>query len=481
MTSSYLIGLDLGTSAVKGILLSSDGNVVAREKEAVQVQLYEDGRAEFDAQTFYLLIADVIKRLRSAMPETGRVAGLAFASASGNTVLLGKDGAPLQPVISWLDNRPVSSEMTAALGNADQTARYDLIGWPPMDTFPLAHLSWLKVHEEELFRLADKIGMSTEYVVYRLTGEWAIDPSTATPFFLQDQKAGKWDSSLLNQLNISEAQLPQIAASGTIIGYTTADVCVDTDLPAGTPVVAGAFDHPSAARGAGVLEEGELLLSCGTSWVGFTPIRNRLDALNQNMLIDPFLQPDGPWGAMFSLPAIATGIEQWLTRYISDKPDRYDIFNELAISAPPGANGILIHPMRRTELELADRPSQADMARAIMEGTVYLLKTSLDKLEANGKRFTSVFMVGGPTESIVWPQIVSDVLGKEVRIVNGSCAGAAGAAIMAGIGTGLFADERDAIEQAAFPAHVHTPSPQAHAIHLRQYDRFLQLFGEAVQ
>lgn len=475
MNREYTIGLDLGTSAVKGVLLSANGEVAARAREATRLESYPDGRVEFDAEVLFGLTAEVIRRLASALPSGARVAGLSMGSASGNTVLVNERGEPMRPAFGWMDTR-VTDEMEKTFGKLEPREVHELVGWPLIPTFPLAHLSWLSVHEPMLLERADRICMSTDYIHYKLTGEWAIDPSTATTFYLQDQKGMKWHSPYLQALGIPDKKLPRLIASGTPIGRLTPEASGVTGLPAGTPVAAGSFDHPAAARGAGVLDEGQLLLSCGTSWVGFTPLKDRRTGIGNGMLVDPFLQPDGPWGAMFSLPAIAVSVDRFVRERISDAPDRYEMFSSLAATSSPGADGLLLNPMADADPDNLDRYAKADIARALMEGTVYLLKAQMERLEKAGLRFSSVTMVGGPSETFPWPQIVADVLGEEVHTVNGSCAGAAGAAILAAVGTGLHADEREAFRKADFPRLTRKPDPAAHEVYRRHYREFADLY-----
>jgi sugar (pentulose or hexulose) kinase len=281
----------------------------------------------------------------------------------------------------------------------------------------------------------------------------------------------------LQRLGIPDDKLPRIDPSGSVLGRITEEAAKETGLEPGTPVVLGAFDHPCAARGAGILDEGQLLLSCGTSWVGFLPIRDRNRAVDNNLLIDPFLQPSGPWGAMFSLPAVASSIDEWIRLFVDDGPDRYQTFDRLAASAAPGAGGLLIHPLHKASRTEPEGGTKANIARAIMEGTAFLLKRRLDQLEAKGMRFSAVSMVGGPSEAHPWPQIVTDVLGKRIAIRNGTCAGAVGAAILAGIGAGLYQDEKHALTKLSFPQSDCMPSPAAHAFYAEQYNRFVSKFG----
>ncbi len=467
----YLIGLDLGTSAVKGVLMSSEGAVVSREKAETEYFRADDGRIELDTEAFYSLIADVIRTLAGAVPERGSVVGVSMASASGNTLLLDGSGKPMLPAFSWMDTR-VTDEVERVFGRLKEDEVHQLTGWPLIPMFPLAHLAWLQCHKPLSLSQASRICMTTDYVNYRLTGRWGIDPSTATTFYLQDQLRRQWHTPWLDTLGIPAHKLPPILSSGTVLGGVTEAAAAETGLLPGTPVVLGAFDHPCAARGSGVLKEGQVLISCGTSWVGFYPVKDRRNAVRQKLLTDPFLHSEGLWGAMFSLPAVATGVDRWICRYITDAPDRYTEFDRLAAAAKPGVEGVFINPMEAPLLH-DHSIAKANIARAIMEGTAYLLKARMDALRDMGIRADSVTMAGGPSDTFPWPQIVCDVLGMEVTIMNGSCAGAVGAAILAGIGTGVYGDERDAFNKAAFDKTARVPDKAAHKAYQASYCRFV--------
>lgn len=467
----YLIGLDLGTSAIKGVLIFADGTVISREKEETEYFAPYNGWTQFDAEKFYLKVAKVIHKLVSVLPEHASIAGISMASASGNTLLVDGRGKSMIPAFSWMDTR-VTDEMEQVFGVLKAEEVHELVGWPLLKMFPLAHLSWLKCHQPGLLENAAHVCISTDYVNYRLTGEWGIDRSTATTFYLQDQTAAKWHAPFLKMLEIPEWKLPSILSSGTILGSITPEAAADTGLPRGTPVILGAFDHPCAAIGAGVLDEGQLLISCGTSWVGFYPFRDRRRIVMQEMLTDPFLHPKGSWGAMFSLPAAANKVDRYIRQYISNGPERYREFDVLAASAGPGAGGLLINPYHEESSAEIRHYGRADIARALMEGMAFCLKMQIEKQESSCIRASSVTMVGGPSETHPWPQIVCDILGLPITTVNGLCAGAVGAAIMAGIGVGLYTDVKDANDRMDFPRIIREPSKEVQRINEIMYCNF---------
>jgi len=474
----YFIGLDLGTSAVKGVLMSAKGAVISKEKAQTSYITAENGMVEFNAEAFYSLVAGVIKNLAKALPEGAAVAGLSMVTASGNTVLLDGEGKPLMNAVSWMDTRAHDEAQTVFGELLNPAEIHQRTGWPFINMFPIVHLSWLKRRQPEMLQQAAKICMSTEYVNFKLTGAWGIDSSTATTSYLQDQRKAEWYTPYLGKLGIPAEKLPPIMESGKVLGRITQRAAGETGLPTGTPVVLGCFDHPGAARGSGVFDEGQLLLSCGTSWVGFYPLRDRDLAVSQNLLADPFLRREGLWGVMLSLKAVSNYMEQYLCRYISAGPEKYKEFDRLAACAPIGANGLLINTMQFDEPAELDRRTKADIARAVMEGTAYLLRMRIEQLREAGMRVDTVNMVGGPSETTPWPQIIADVLGRQVTIVNGSCAGAVGAAVLAGIGTGLFANERDAYRRMDFEKRVLTPGNKAHEAYTRIYKIFIAKYPD---
>ena len=380
--------------------------------------------------------------------------------------------------ISWMDTRAEDEARTVFGELLNPAEIHQITGWPFINMFPIAHLAWLKCRQPELLRNAAKICMSTDYINFKLTGVWGIDSSTATTSYMQDQRKAEWHLPYLEKLGIPADKLPPIRISGTVLGRITPQAATQTGLSAGTPVVLGSFDHPGAARGSGVFDEGQLLLSCGTSWVGFYPLKDRDLAVSQRLLIDPFLRDEGLWGVMLSLKAISNYVEQYLCRYISDSPEKYKEFDSLAASAPIGANGLLINTMQYEELDELNRRPKADIARAVMEGTAYLLRMRIEQLQQAGMRVDTVSMVGGPSETYPWPQIIADVLGRRVTIVNGSCAGAVGAAVLAGIGAGLYANEREAYAGMNFEKRVLNPDKKAHEEYTRIYNIFIARYPD---
>lgn len=440
----YLIGLDIGTSSVKGVLMTTEGRIACNAKEVFAYHRLESGEVELDADAYLAACFHAIKALANAAAP-GAIKGICASSASGNLLLLDRENKPMTSIISWQDKR-VTEEAREILGEMDDEAFYRLIGWPfRYKAFPLAQLCYMKKHNPESLENCGMVAMSTEYLYYTLTEEWGISPSAGTTYFLIDQQKGEYVKPLLDKFGLSEEQFPLILPCGSVLGTVKGDVATRCGLPEGTPVVLGSFDHPSAARGVGVLKEGQMLLSCGTSWVAFFPIADREKGANAGMLIDPFLSPNGCYGVMTSVASLSERIQLYVNRYIDDSKEAFQKLSALAKQSVVGANGLCINPQDEPDDEKILPFSKEHIARAIMEGTVRLLKERLDGLAEKGISASEAIMVGGPSEDPYWITLIEEMCGITVDVQHGSYAGAVGAAVIAGIGVGTYKDEEDAI------------------------------------
>lgn len=433
----YLIGLDMGTSSVKAILMTTDGKVQKVARGVFNYTRFPNGGIEISAEEYSRVCIRAIKELADS--ADGDVIGICASSASGNLLVLDKQNKPMTGIINWQDKR-VGNEAREVLGDIDVDALYRQIGWRfGFKTFPLAQLCYIKKHQPEIIENCGMVCMSTEYLYWRLTGKWGISTSAGTPFFFIDQVKGAYIQELLDVLGIDESKMPPVMGAGEMLGSITKEMAEVTGLNEGTPVVLGTFDHPSAARGVGVLNEGELLLSCGTSWVAFFPVEDREKAINAKILVDPFLSTKGGcWGCMTSVSSISQRIWLYVSIYIDDSENAFPTLSSLAAKCEPGAGGLRINPKEEPDDKEILSYSKEQIARAIMEGTVNLLKERLDNLKGQGISAKSAVMVGGPSEDPMWIRLIEEMCGISVKVIHGQYAGAVGAATLAGIGAGLY-------------------------------------------
>lgn len=422
------IGLDLGTSSVKGVL--TDGvNIAAKSSKpfCYETAVFTDGSAytALDADKFYDVICGVIKELVHA--AQGEIAGISTVSASGNTLLLDKENKPLIKAYSWT-NPPMEKEVQEVLGAIDVNELADICGWQFYNTFPIAHLSHLRCHAPDLLDSADYVCTLSEYVTARLTGKRITDISTATPSYLLKQKESMWNGEMLSRLGIEIKKLPDIKNSGFCSGSLSEKAQCETGLSEDCLLYLGSFDHPGAAKASGIKEEGQLLISCGTSWVCFFPHHSRELIMSEKLLCDPFLTEYKLWGGMFSLSQIGKAIDGLVDEFIDRGKDKFMILESLAEKAQSNANGLKINPLSpaKNDIKLY---TKENIARAIMEGAATELKSALLRLEKRGVKFSSAVMAGGPSKSKLWVEIISEILGIPVEVKYGEYSGAVGAAM----------------------------------------------------
>ena len=448
MKQPYVIGLDIGTSSIKGALVDASGKrPPVTFRVPFRYETDETGKVEISAESYLNCAYTALRSLFSSLPENGTLAGICAGSASGNALFLDSDHRAMTPIFNWQDTQTKAEESDAVLGaDFDLDAYYRSTGWGyDKRTFPLAVLCRYAVRNPAILREAGYFCMSTEYLYYNLTGSWGISTSAGTPFYLIDQKTASYRNDILERFGLLLEQLPPVVPIGSVIGIVTEEASSLCGIPAGVPVIAGAFDHPSAARGVGVLKPGQMLLSCGTSWVGFYPIAERELVEQNHMLIDPFLsEKGGPWAGMVSLASVSARIEEYIRSSVANEGNIYKQFESYAKQSKRGAGGLKITFSEEDDLNYIRSFGKPEIARAIMEGVVGKLALDFERLSRGGVSASDAVMVGGPTECPFWTTVIEELTGIRVGIRNGAYAGAIGSSFLAGIGVGLWENEAHA-------------------------------------
>ena len=381
------IGLDLGTSNLKGVLIRGN-SIAAREVRSNSFLYPEKDHVEIDPEGYFSLVYDLIRSL--AEKSRGPVKGIAGCAASGNTLLMGKDFRACGNIISWLDQRKVQ------LPDFSPEMIHETVGWPLIPTFPLAHLQDLKKKGKLEGR---HIGMSHDYVWMRLTGNHVLDYSSGTPFYLIDQRKKCYCREILSAYGLTEEQLPALAESSACIG-TLLPEYRKGNLTGETKVFCGSFDHPSAARAVDLLKEDEILLSCGSSWVVFEAVEKR--EVLPRTLSDPYLSGSGgPWGRMRSLSKAGLDLEEFICRTFGTTPRRYDLLQEYA-----------------------ERSDVLSYMKNLAERFIAILPR---------RKIRTIYMVGGAAKSPLCPSMLARMTHCQVLVPEFHLfAGSVGASRMAG-------------------------------------------------
>ena len=435
----YFIGLDIGTSAVKGALMDEKGAIL-RVTDKKFEYTFEGSFKLLDPEHFVSTCRDVIRSL--AASAEGRVAAICSCCASGNPLFLDENLAPLTRIIGWQSEIPWE-DLDRVYTKKEQDDIYRVVGWDFFNGMPAADLAWILIHRPDILEETKYLTMSAEYLNYGLTGKWGVSRSMGTPFYLIDQEKGVYHKPLLDKFGLTEDMLPPICKKGTVLGTVLPEMAAELGLDAGTKVVLGSFDHPSGALGAGVFDEGDLLLSCGTSWVELFPVASREFALSTGGLVDKFMIGGTPWCVMESIASLSDRIDALREHFFGKVP--HATFDGLAGMGRPGCGGLKFD-FTEDDFERGKGYEKPDIARAVIESAAYLLKDNLSKLRDLGLRADRIVAIGGVTNSKICTDIISDVMGQKINVVNGQSAGAVGSCLLAGIGVGAFGGEREAFE-----------------------------------
>ena len=433
------IGLDMGTSAVKGVVMTKEGRILGTASG--KFTYFTENLGKFiDPAEFCGVVKKTIKELALKAGCGNKIAAICSCCASGDPVFLDGNYNPITPIISW-QSACTKEELERVYTPEEQKEMYKIVGWGCDTNMPCAHFAWIKENKPEILEKAAVVTMSCEYLNWQLTGEWGIADSMATPSYLVDQEKADYSDMMLDKFGLRGKFLPPVRRKGTVLGKVKPEIASELSLSEDTVVVLGTFDHPSGAMGAGVLEEGEMLLSCGTSWVEFFPVSSREFALTTGGLVDKFLPDGAPYCVMKSLDSVADKINALKEHYFPGVG--FAEMDRLIMQSELGCGGLTFN-YDDSDFTKGEGFPQCHIARAIYESAAMRLKNNIAYLRGFGLKPDRITMVGGITNSAVIMGVISEVLGQELRTAKGQETGAAGSALLAGIGVGAFRNEKEA-------------------------------------
>ncbi|MCU0521075.1 MAG: FGGY family carbohydrate kinase [Anaerolineae bacterium] len=448
-----LLGLDVGTTATKAVLFDLRGRAIASASQTYPLITPQPGWVEQDPEDLWNAVVATIRVVAGQTRPTDEIVALSQASQGGTTIPVDADGLPVYGAISWMDERGTSEAekhgSTLGLDYVRTTT-----GWPLGPTLPLQHIAWLRLNRPAKFAEARRFSFVNDFITARLTHEHAMDPSNATMTQLFGIAASDWDERLLEVVGIGRSSLSPIRVSGTPIAPLCSEASEVLGLARNLIVVNGAHDQYCAAVGTGVLEPGKMLLSGGTAWVLLAVPNDLGSGLDSGMAVSCHAIP-GRFGAIRSLGGVGASLE-WLTAQVyhagiqSDRVPAYAALDAGAAQAAAGSNGVLFYPLAGGHapkssasggfVGLTLSHTRGDMARAAMEGIACELRWAIEEIRSHGVTVDELTMVGGASESPVWPQIVADITHLAVTLPAERQAAARGAAVLAGTGAGVFTD-----------------------------------------
>ncbi len=486
----YFIGIDVGTSGTKAVLIDETGAVVRSHTEEYPMQQPKNGWAEQNPSDWW----EATKlALYAVCRGIGEINGIGLTGQMHGLVMLNENNAVIRPAIIWCDQRTEKecAEMTETVG-ADKL--FSITAAPAMSGFTASKILWVKNNEPESFQKCRHILLPKDYIRFMLTGEFATDASDAGGMQLMDIKSRDWSGEVLSALDIDRELLPKIYESPEVSGFVKS-----IDVPAclrGVPVAAGAGDNAAAAVGTGIVENGKAFTTIGTSGVVF--------AHTDEPLIDPkgrihtfCCAVPGKWHVMGVTQAAGLSLKWFRDNFCEkeaedadkQKTDVYIMLDELAKSSPIGANSLVYLPYlmgeRTPHLDpnargvffgLSAMHTKSDLLRAIMEGVSFSLYDCVNILKETGANVSDMTICGGGGKSPFWSQMLSDVYGTEIKTVACAEGPAYGAAILASVSAGTFTSVESACDALIKNKTTYAPNDAAAKEYMKYYEIFKALY-----
>jgi len=487
--ASLLLGVDVGTSGLKAILLDEDGRTVDEATAAYELRSPHPGWTEQDADTWWGALREALASLWSHGRSGANVAAIGLTGQMHSLVVVDRAGEVLCPAILWSDQRTGAecSEITERIG-AERLLRRT--GNVAIAGFTAPKILWVRRNWPDAYAKAAHLLLPKDFIRYRLTGAVATDMSDASGTLLLDVRERRWADDVIAELGIDPRLLPVTVEGDTVTGTVHRHAAELLGLREGTPVVGGGGDNAAAAVGLGAVDPGVLTLSIGTSGVVFAPLDKYPDTVDGRLHVFCHAIPDR-WHLM-SVTMAAGGSLHWLREMLAPLlPARgdaaYEWLMERAAAAAPGSNGVVYLPYVSGERTPHADPAARgvffglhlgtgldDMVRAVLEGVAFSQRQGLDLMREAGAATDVARGAGGGLSSPLWRQILADALGVRLQLAGPGMGAARGAAVLAGLGAGLYPDAEVGADWDARPVQV--PDPAAAAALERPFRTYEALY-----
>jgi xylulokinase len=497
----YLVGIDLGSTSLKAVVYDARGQVAASAARPTERFHPEPAHPEWTVWQPEQIWGGTAAALREAvakLDDPRAIKGVAVTGMGMDGVPIDSGGRWLYPFISWLDPR-TAPQLEWWKANIGAEKVFSIGGNPLWAINSALRILWMKEHEPAILARTDKWLLIEDFLNFMLCGRRATDYSMASCTLLFDQKRLAWSEEMLRLSGLDRRLMPDAFPAGTIVGEVTPAAAQATGLAAGTPVVLGGHDHLCGAIPVGAFSPGVVLDVTGT-WeiVSATIAKPVLTPVVQKagLTIQAHVAR-GMYAAWASTPA-GEALE-WFRKQLggtsagageAEGGADWATLMAGAAQSPPGAGGVLFLPhlsgatcpvvdphSRGSFVGLRSMTTRGDMVRAIIEGLDYQFLDMVNSFEAGlGTRAERIIAVGGAIRNDLWMQNKADVVGKPIEVPQVEEATPLGAAILAGIGTGVFKDEQDAYEKVCRPGRVYRPDPAMTRVYAEGFEVYRQLY-----
>lgn len=452
---SYLLGIDLGTSSVKVVLVDERGDVLGRGSGDYPLLTPQPGWVEQDPQSWWSATVKAVRQSLIGLKAKEIIVGIGISGQMHGTVLLDQGNRPLHPAVIWPDQRSSwqVEEITQLVG---RVRLIEVTGSSLATGFQAATIRWFQQEESEIWNQVHRVLLPKDYLRWRMTGVIASEASDGAGTLLLDGQNREWSQLLLNELQIEPRILPPIQPSLSVAGWLQPAAAAEMGLPSGISVITGAADTASSLLGAGITTSKNLLLTISTGGQLVLPASEfAVDKRGRMHTFCSALEPNSCQAGWYLMSATLSAGQslRWLRDnvFTMEGEKAYQRMTALAERVPIGANGLIFWPYLLGErsplmdphargmfVGLTIRHKRADLIRSVMEGVTFSLYEAYLVLVEAGIQPERIILAGGGARSRLWQQMVADVFGLPVAKLRIEEQSALGAALMAGAGMGLF-------------------------------------------
>lgn len=489
-----LLGIDIGTSGCKVTLFEKNGAVVAAKSGSYPVYYPHPGWAEQNPDDWWYAVCDTTKKLiEENNIDPCDIAGIGIDGQSWSAVAIDREGKVLANTPIWMDTRAkdICDRINGRLG---EDKIFEVCGNILRPSYTTAKILWYQEMMPDVYRNIYKILQSNSFIVYRLTGAITQDISQTYGFHCIDMRRGEWDDEMCQLLGIPKSFLPDIFHCHQIVGKVTEEAAKRTGLTEGIPVVAGGLDAACGALGAGVLDEGDTQEQGGQA--GGMSICLKKYAADTRLILSYHVVPER-WLLQGGTTG-GGGVMRWLEKELGDYErsiasmegkSSMKLLDELAEAINPGSDGLIFLPYMAGERSPIWNPdakgvfygldfskTKGHIIRSGMEGVAFSLQHNLDVAKNAGAEVKELLSVGGAANSRLWMQIKSDITGIPMKVPYSDTATTLGAAILAGVGVGVYKNFEKAVKTTVKFTKKYEPDMEKHKIYQKSYCEYLNLY-----
>ena len=477
----YLLGIDVGTTGTKTLLMSEDGIVLGHSYRDYPIETPAVGFSEQKAQDWWKAVTETVREVSEKLPRGGHVAAISLSLQGGTIVPVDAQMEPLRNAIVWNDGRCAEQFRAFQAAGGSDTYAYERSGWHMSTGLPALQVRWIRDHEPEIFEKTAMFLSVPDYVSMKMTGKPAVDLADAGINQFCDIRREKYDDFLMEFAGIREEQLAPIVHTGDVIGHLTPEAAAELGLDESTVLVAGAHDQYAVAVGGGANSAGDVMIGSGTAWVvtGISDAPAFESGLAQSVAAVP-----GKWGSIFSLSSGGVCLD-WLRRQVCTGLD-YGQINEETAGRNAAENGLFFFPFQGiagagkrfsrasfTGMDMSH--DRFDLVRACMEGVVFQTRWMMESFDTSS--LGSIRLAGGASKSQVWSQMIADIMQLPVHIPALPDLACVGAAVIAGKGAGIYSSIADGCRALGLETRTLSPNPAV----ISRYENSYRLYKQQAE